>query len=87
LRFLIPYMEHLSEVKTLLSTPRKVVITMHAHPDADALGSSLAWYHYLLKLGHTCSVIAPDEYPDFLKWMEGHETVWVYEEQTTVVQE
>lgn len=80
-------MEHLSEVKTLLSTPRKVVITMHAHPDADALGSSLAWYHYLLKLGHTCSVIAPDEYPDFLKWMEGHEAVWVYDEQTTVAQE
>ncbi len=68
-------MQNLESFKSLLESPKKVVITTHYKPDADALGSSLGLYLYLLKKGHQVSVITPSDYPDFLCWMEGHDQV------------
>ncbi|MCK7555156.1 DHH family phosphoesterase [Chitinophaga sedimenti] len=56
-----------------------MVITMHQKPDADAMGSSLALFHYLQQKGHHATVISPTNYPDFLKWMPGCETVIDFE--------
>ncbi len=58
-----------------MGSPTQVVITTHHKPDADALGSSLAMQAYLEKLGHSCQVITPSDYPSFLHWMPGHERV------------
>lgn len=68
-------MQNLESFKSLLENPKKVVVTTHYKPDADALGSSLGLYLYLLKKGHKVSVISPSDYPEFLNWMEGHEQV------------
>lgn len=68
----------LNELKTFLSSPRKVVITTHKGPDGDAMGSSLALYSYLLKKGHSVQVITPNDYPKFLKWMKGDDKVIEY---------
>lgn len=62
-------MEHLHEIKSLLAFPKDIVITTHRNPDGDAIGSSLALYHYLNQLGHTVRIICPSEYPEFLEWM------------------
>ncbi len=59
----------------------KIVITTHHKPDADALGSSLALFHYLLKLGKDVKVIAPTDYPVNLHWMPGNDEVIIFEEQ------
>lgn len=53
----------------LLKEKKKIVIIPHKNPDADALGSSLAWYKFLLKKGHTVKVISPNLYPKFLSWL------------------
>ncbi len=71
-------MKDLPSIKELLYTPKNVVITTHANPDADALGSSLGLYWYLTNSGHSAKVIVPTEYPDFLKWMPGNETVLAF---------
>ncbi|HKL02887.1 MAG TPA: DHH family phosphoesterase, partial [Cryomorphaceae bacterium] len=76
------------EIKTLLDAGPKCAIVMHRGPDGDAIGSSLGWFHLLQKQGIHSTVIAPDAYPDFLKWMPGNEDVLVYEksrEKTTEV--
>lgn len=75
-------MKPIEEIKPLLESPKKVVITMHQKPDADAMGSSLALYHYLLQKGHQVTVISPTNFPDFLKWMPGAEAVIDYESST-----
>lgn len=62
-----------------LSRPRRVVITTHHKPDADALGSSLGLAGYLKKKGHQVTVITPTDYPDFLAWMKGNDDVIVFE--------
>lgn len=72
-------MQNLAAFKELLSLPKRIVITTHVHPDADALGSSLALAGYLLKTGHQVCVITPTDYPDFLRWMEGNDDVLVFE--------
>ncbi|MEQ9403167.1 MAG: bifunctional oligoribonuclease/PAP phosphatase NrnA [Cyclobacteriaceae bacterium] len=66
-------------LKEFLGHPRKIVITTHANPDADALGSSLGIYHFLVNEGHDVRVIVPNSYPDFLEWMPGNEKVIDYE--------
>ena len=71
-------MRNFSLLKDELSTPRKIVVTTHARPDADALGSSLAIYQFLRKKGHDVHVITPTDYPDFLKWMQYEQDVIIY---------
>lgn len=64
----------------LKGSSQNVVITIHQKADADALGSSLALYLYLRKLGHQVHVISPTDYPRFLHWMPAHHCVINYEE-------
>lgn len=66
-------------VKNLLATPKKIAIIPHRSPDGDAMGSTLALYHFLLKLNHQPVVISPNDFPDFLAWLPGSETVLIYE--------
>jgi phosphoesterase RecJ-like protein len=67
------------KIKELLGSPIKVAILMHKSPDGDAVGSSLGVKHYLEKYGHTVSVISPNSYPEFLKWMPGTRSVTDFE--------
>jgi phosphoesterase RecJ-like protein len=43
------------------------------------MGSCLAWQGMLNQLGHSTSVIAPNDYPTFLHWLPGHDSVLIYE--------
>jgi len=67
------------QLKELISSPKKIVITTHRGPDGDAMGSSLGLYHLLKQLGHTVSVITPNEYASFLHWIPGNKEVIIYE--------
>ncbi|MCH2194931.1 bifunctional oligoribonuclease/PAP phosphatase NrnA [Kordia sp.] len=62
-------------VKTLLETPKNIVIIPHKNPDGDAIGSTLALWHYLKKGQHNAVIIAPNDYPNFLKWMPGEDEI------------
>ena len=55
------------QLKELISSPKKIVITTHRGPDGDAMGSSLGLFHLLKQLGHTVNVITPNEYASFLQ--------------------
>ncbi len=72
-------MEFAAEIKSLLALPKDVVILTHRNPDGDAIGSSLAMYHYLKNYGHAVTVICPSEYPGFLSWMPGIHDILVYD--------
>ncbi|MBC7849772.1 MAG: DHH family phosphoesterase [Chitinophagaceae bacterium] len=72
-------MKPIQDLYPLLTTPRKVVITAHQKPDADAMGSSLALYHLLIKLGHQVTVVSPTNWAGWLNWMPAVETVVDYE--------
>lgn len=71
----------ISELKTLLASPLKIVITTHHKPDGDAMGSSLGLYAFLIQKGHHVSVITPTDYPDFLHWLPNNSDVIIFTEQ------
>ena len=69
----------IEKLKEIISRPQKIVITTHRGPDGDAIGSSLALYNFLLKLGHTVNVITPNDYASFLHWLPGNNEVIEFE--------
>jgi phosphoesterase RecJ-like protein len=56
----------------------KILITTHANPDGDAIGSSLALFGYLKMKRHEVYVMVPDPDPAFLHWMPYHENLLVF---------
>lgn len=69
----------IQKVAQLLAEPKKIAIIPHRSPDGDAMGSTLALYHFLQKTGHQAVVVSPNEFPDFLAWMPGSDQVLIYE--------
>ncbi len=75
-------------IRELLASPKKIAIIPHRSPDGDAMGSTLALYHFLLKLNQQPVVIAPNDFPEFLSWLPGSDQVLIFEnekEKTTKI--
>lgn len=70
------------EITAELAHAKNIVIVPHKGPDGDAIGSSLGLFHFLRDKGHNVRVIAPNDYPHFLKWLPGNEEVMIYEAET-----
>jgi len=64
----------------LIDKSEKIVIVVHVGPDGDAMGSSLALWHYLMTIEKEPVVIVPTSFPNFLSWLPGAECVLVYED-------
>ena len=73
--------DDINSIKTLLSSPKAIVIIPHKNPDGDAVGSTLGLYHYLKQYKHQVTIIAPNDYPDFLKWMPEEPSILKYDIQ------
>jgi len=72
-------MTNLPQLQELLNIPKDITITSHRNPDGDAIGSSLALYHFLVKNGHHVKVIFPSEYPAFVAWMPGADNILIHD--------
>ena len=56
----------IQKLKTTLNQSNKILITTHKSPDGDAIGSSVAWHHFLKAQGKESLILLPDEPADFL---------------------
>lgn len=72
-------MKPLEEIFSQLTQPRKIVITMHQKPDADAMGAALGLYHFLFQFRHSVTVISPTNWASWLNWMPGCKNVVDYD--------
>lgn len=73
----------MQSVLSYIQVAQNIAILTHQSPDGDAMGSSLAMYHYVQSLGKNAQVIVPNAFPEFLAWMPGAESVLIYDTQTT----
>lgn len=77
-------MEHLlseadlTKLRSSLMEARKIVLTCHTNPDGDALGSMTALMSVLQRKGHEVVGVAPDNWPDNLRWLPMAEYVHTY---------
>lgn len=69
-----------SFLKKYFSKTRKIIITTHRSPDGDALGSSIALFDRLKNQGHQVSIIVPNSFPNFLKFIPYSNDVIIFEE-------
>ena len=71
--------DDIAKLKATIADNNFFVLTCHAGPDGDALGSTLGLAGYLKALGKEALVVVPDAYPDFLAWMPGSQEVLRYD--------
>ena len=90
-----------AEAKRLIEGAHKIVLFTHMAPDGDAMGSSLAMYHWIVEVRKTkdrpsgteslleeelsVAVVTPNAFPEFLAWMPGADAVKVYEPNPAAV--
>jgi len=77
-------MQPIEQFFPFLTKPFKAVITCHQKPDGDAMGSTLALYHFLNQLGHDVTVISPTNWAQFLDWMPGTDKVIDFEQNKSL---
>ncbi|MBE0648129.1 MAG: DHH family phosphoesterase [Bacteroidales bacterium] len=70
-----------SKIQELLASPQTILLTTHTNPDGDAIGSSLAFYRYLMLKGHSVSMMVPDPFPSFLAWLTDTGKIAVFSQQ------
>ncbi len=63
------------ELKSFLQSTNQVSIVCHQNPDGDAIGSSMGLKHLLENSGMKAQVIVPNDFPDFLKYLEGNDSI------------
>lgn len=73
--------EELVWLRSTLDVSQKIVILAHVGPDGDALGTTLALWHWLTRKGKQAVVVCPNVFPDFLNWMPGIKDVLIYSKQ------
>ncbi len=75
----------------IVGKTHKAIITAHASPDGDAIGSSLGLAGYLRRRGIEVTLVMPDRLPEFLMWLPGAGDIVCYdsdaERAKTVVNE
>ncbi len=79
--------EKIDVAKKLINQYDKISIVSHVSPDGDAIGSSLALYHFLNELGKDVNVIVPDNFPPFLSWMKGANDIIIAEKNEQLARE
>lgn len=70
----------IQQIEKFLENVKKITIITHFNPDGDAVGSSLALYHYLEEKEFDVSVIIPNRAPQFLHWLPGSNKISVFDE-------
>lgn len=61
----------------------KIVIIAHEAPDGDAIGSSLGLAHFLETFGKRVTIVVPNIFPAFLKWLPGSKEIVIYDRNKT----
>ena len=74
------------QLQNMIAVATKVVAVGHVNPDGDALGSTLAVKHWMERIGKQCSVVIPNNFPDFLRWMPGTDTFVRYDKKPDEVE-
>lgn len=62
--------EDIHRLGELFDRNQRFVITSHANPDGDAIGSEFALYHYLKSRGKSVEIINVDSVPNNLSFLE-----------------
>ena len=69
----------MKQIMDSIDSAHNILITTHLSPDRDAIGSSLALYHFIKNKGKKVRLIVPNSFPYFLRWMDGINEIEIFE--------
>jgi phosphoesterase RecJ-like protein len=72
--------EEILILKQALSNKSNIVIVGHKNPDGDAIGSCLGLANFLKQLEHQVTVVMPNDFPEFLKWIPETQIIINYDQ-------
>lgn len=75
--------QELFALMRIIQSSHRIVICAHRGPDGDAVGSSLGWAEYLTNIGKEVSIVMPNPFPDFLRWLPLSQTIRFYAKHET----
>ncbi len=75
----------IQKLKSALARSNKILITTHKSPDGDAIGSSVALYHFLKAQNKESLILLPDAPPDFLFSFLEDVNYLIYENDASVI--
>lgn len=67
--------EELNRWNALLDGAQTITLCAHSNPDGDAVGATIAMREYLRAKGKEVSIVLPNVYPDFLRWLPGTQEI------------
>ena len=68
-----------------LSNADKILILSHVNPDGDAVGSVTALKNYLLSKGVNSTIILPNNYPDYLAFLDKKREIKIFRNERECV--
>jgi len=79
--------KNIKALQQLVTTPQNILIIGHYNPDGDAIGSCMALSLFLQKQGHRTTVVMPNAFPDFLKWVPHQDEIVLFSKHPKQVEE
>ena len=80
--------EQIQKVKKYVEKGNNFLIVAHVAPDGDALGASLGLWHYLNTCGkEKATVVTPNSFPAYYRWMPGAKDIVIYERYPDFVEQ
>lgn len=70
----------INQLKEKIAQSKSIVITTHVSPDGDAIGSTLGLYHFLKMNGIKSTIVVPNAFPNFLKWLPESGGIIIFDE-------
>ena len=70
-----------SQIKEFINKHNSFLITTHVNPDADAIGSEIAFYHLLKRLGKDVFIINNNSTPYNLEFLDKDNVIKKYEKE------
>ncbi|MDR1500266.1 MAG: DHH family phosphoesterase, partial [Tannerellaceae bacterium] len=72
--------EYIQRARKYVEKGDSFLIITHVSPDGDAVGASLGLFHFLNEYGKDkVSVVVPNSFPQYYRWMPGAKDVIVHE--------
>ena len=61
--------DNISRFEDMIANAEHICIATHMKPDGDAMGSSIAMYHFIKKHGKSATIVLNDPYPSYLSFL------------------
>lgn len=77
--------EQIDKLWSIISSSGQILIIAHTNPDGDAMGSVTALKHFLSSKKINSRIVVPNNYPDFLGFLDADKNILIYKNDKTVV--